>query len=342
MNDADKSKQAPPLGPIPFWVSRHRRIGALATIAILLVYAGFFRWLFDTEVMSRSGGVVSLAFGWSVPFAVGALSVAIGRWAGSDDWFRSAFFAPTVALTVAFIVCVVTKIEAFICVLMAAPIMYGATIIGGLLAHWLLPLNRRDTRLPVTIAVFLPFLAAYVEGSCRWPAEMKTIETSIVIAAPPERIWPEIASVRAIPPEQVPDKWIYRVGFPKPIAATLDREGVGGIRTATFERDVSFFETVTVWEKPRKLAFTIHADPAFIPHTAFDQHIIIGGRFFDVLDGMYEIEPLTAQSCRLHLTSRHLLGTRFNAYAGWWSAKIMDEIQRSILHVIRQRAEANR
>jgi hypothetical protein len=79
----------------------------------------------------------------------------------------------------------------------------------------------------------------------------------------------------------------------------------------------------------------------FIPHTAFDQHIIVGGRFYDVLDGIYEIEPISANECRLHLTSHHRLSTRFNAYAAWWSVKIMDQIQGSILEVIRQRSESS-
>jgi hypothetical protein len=96
---------------------------------------------------------------------------------------------------------------------------------------------------------------------------------------------------------------------------------------------------VTTWEPARALAFTIKVDPDFIPHTAFDQHIIVGGRFFDVLDGRYEIESLSPTMSRLRLTSRHRLTTRFNAYAGWWSEKIMRQIQGSILEVIRARAE---
>ena len=173
----------------------------------------------------------------------------------------------------------------------------------------------------------------------RWPTETREVRDSIEINASAEVIWREIASVRAIQPEELPDSWIYRVDFPRPIAATLDREGVGGIRTATFERGVSFFEVVTEWDPGKALAFTIRADPAFIPHTAFDQHVIVGGRFFDVLDGRYEIEVLSADRCRLHLTSRHRLTTRFNGYAGWWSGQIMSEIQSTILGVIRARAE---
>ncbi len=133
--------------------------------------------------------------------------------------------------------------------------------------------------------------------------------------------------------------WIYWIGFPKPIAATLDHERVGGIRIATFERDVSFFEEVTEWDKPNKLSFGIHADPDFIPQSAFDRHIIVGGRFYDVLDGTYRCEPLGSHRCRLHLTSNHRLSTRFNSYAAWWSEQIMDQIQGSILEVIRIRAE---
>lgn len=319
--------------------TRVRNISAITSGVIILIYAGFFRWAFETPWMKASGGVVSLSFVCSVPFALGALSVAIGRWAGSNSWFIPAIFSPCASLVVGLTLCVLTKFEAIICVVMAAPIMFTGAILGGLIAHALLPKNFKDGRLMVTFAVFLPFIAAYAESLCHWPTEMKSIENTIIIEAPAERIWPEIASVAAIDPARIRDRWIYSIGFPKPIAATLDREGVGGIRTATFERGVSFFEVVTEWDMPHRLAFTIHADPDFIPHTAFDQHIIVGGRFYDVLDGIYEIEPISSTTCRLHLTSHHRLSTRFNAYAGWWSVKIMDQIQGSILEVIKGRAE---
>ncbi len=336
------SKNQVPLlpAPLPFRESRSRRISALASGVILLFYAGFFRWAFAEPGMADAGGVVSLSFICSVPFACGAISVAIARWSGNDGWLNPAIFGPCIALLLGLVICIVFKIEAMICVIMAAPILFVAAIIGGLLAHLSLPRNSKDCRLHLTFAVFLPFIAAYLEGSLHWPTETKAIKNTILIQASAEKIWPEIASVAAIAPEQIENRWIYHIGFPKPIAATLDRQGVGGIRIATFERGVSFYETVTEWNQPHKLAFTIHADPDFIPRTAFDQHIIVGGRFYDVLDGIYEIETLSPNTCRLHLTSRHRLSTRFNSYAGWWSEKIMDQIQGSILEVIRKRAEA--
>jgi len=306
---------------------------------LLLLYGGFYRFLFGTDLMKFAGGVVSLSFIISVPIALGALSVALARWRGSDEWILPAVIIPNGVLFIGLVICFFTKIEAVICIIMAAPIFFSCVTLGGLLAHSWLPRNKRGINLYLSFIVLLPFLATGIENCFHWPTEIKSIEDTIVIHAPASTVWPLIASVSEINPQQISNKWIYLVGFPKPIAATLNREGVGGVRTATFERGVSFFETVTDWNPPHKLAFTIHADPNFIPHTAFDQHIIVGGRFYNVLDGIYEIEPLSATECRLHLTSHHRLSTRFNQYAAWWSERIMDEIQGSILEVIRERAE---
>ena len=333
--------QPPPFIPPPDPAIKKgvRKASLITSGVIVLLYAAIFRFAFTMDLFRQAGGVVSLSFVISVPFACGALSVAIGRWLGSDNWVIQAVFIPVAALLLGLVICVVTRIEAVICVIMAAPILVVACVLGGITAHLLLPRNNPKPKFYCSLIVCLPLLSSYAEGLCTWPTETKSITNTITIHAPAERIWPEITSVRAIDPKSLRNSWIYQVGFPRPIAATLDRAGVGGIRTATFERDVSFFEVVTDWRENQRLAFSIHADPAFIPHTAFDQHIIVGGRFYDVLDGIYEIEPVSAGVCRLHLTSHHRLSTRFNSYATWWSVRIMNEIQGTILEVIRSRAE---
>jgi hypothetical protein len=332
----------PPTDP-PANHRKNARLAALITSGIIILFYGAsYRWLFATDLIRQfgnAGGVVSLSFVFSVPFACGFLSVAIGRFFGSDNWLVHAVALPGGSLAIGLILSVIFQFEAMICVMMAAPILFFGVILGGLIAHQFLPRNGPPPGLQVTLAVFLPFVAAWFEGSLHWPSETKSITNTIDIQAPAAQIWPEIASVRAIDPREIRNRWIYLIGFPKPIAATLDQDGVGGVRVATFERGVSFFEVVTAWDKHKSLSFTIHADPAFIPRTAFDQHIIVGGRFYDVLDGTYRIEPLSPTTSRLHLTSNHRLSTRFNAYAGWWSVKIMDQIQGSILEVVRKRAE---
>ena len=122
-----------------------------------------------------------------------------------------------------------------------------------------------------------------------------------------------------------------------PIEATLSREGVGGVRHASFAGGVVFVETVTVWEPGERLEFTIAADANAIPMRTLDEHVTVGGEFFDVLEGRYRIEPAAA-GVRLHLESRHRVSTRFNVYARLWTDFVMGDIQRSILEVVRDRA----
>jgi hypothetical protein len=54
------------------------------------------------------------------------------------------------------------------------------------------------------------------------------------------------------------------LGFPRPIEATLDREGLGGVRRATFEGGVLFLETITDWQPERSLSFAIDAQTGSI------------------------------------------------------------------------------
>jgi hypothetical protein len=231
-------------------------------------------------------------------------------------------------------------LEALMCLVVALPIVLPSALGGGWTMHLSLQ-NRAKDRLLVSVVVLLPYAVAPVESWWSAPHETRVMTDSIHIQASADAIWKQIYQVPAIQRQELPSQWIYHLGFPRPIEAQIDREGVGAVRHATFEREVSFFEVVTEWQPAKKLSFTIKADPDFVPHTAFDEHIIVGGRFYDVLDGTYEIEPTSDGACTLHLSSTHRLSTPFNWYAGWWSEWVMSQIQGSILEVIRKRCETN-
>lgn len=316
-----------------------RLIRILLVLGLAAAYGIVCRILFALE----PGGffeIVSVAFIYTMPVSLGALVCYLGYKLDRPGKFWS-LAAPPLTMTLLLLGSLLFEIEAAICVLVAAPVVLPFSVLGGWLTGMFLDRRKnRDGRLHVGLFVLLPFVVGPIEEQWEAPHETRVMTNTIEISATPERIWNHIAEVPAISRHEIPGQWIYWLGFPRPIAATLDRFGVGGKRHATFEGDVSFYEVVTVWEPGEKLAFTIKADPEFIPHTAFDEHIIVGGRFYDVLDGTYEIEPLGDGRCRLHLTSTHRLSTRFNAYAGWWSEWVMNQIQGSILEVIRARCEA--
>ncbi len=302
---------------------------------VALLYGLIARLIFAFGVFEDHGLIVSWSFISLMPFAFGALVTFLGfKIVGPSTFWR--VWAPVLVITLAFFISIITDLEAVLCVIVAVPIMAPSAICGGVVMAFFL--KKSSGNLHVSVLVFLPFLSAPLENLWQQPHQQVGITDTIEINATSEQVWAEIVSVPAIEPDELPFQWIYLLDFPRPIAAEIDHYGVGGKRLATFERDVSFFEVVTEFEPRRKLSFTIEADPEFIPHTAFDQHIIVGGRFYDVLDGSYTIEE-TETGCKLILTSNHRLSTPFNRYAGLWSKWTMNQIQGSILTVIKNRAE---
>ena len=87
------------------------------------------------------------------------------------------------------------------------------------------------------------------------------------------------------------------------------------------------------------MKFSIKPNTAEIPSTTFDEHVLIGGEYFDVLNGTYRLEEVGSGMYRLHLWSEFKLNTTFNYYSGLWATWIMKDIQNNILRVVKMRSE---
>jgi hypothetical protein len=321
-----------------FW--RAQRGVLISAFATGIAYGLAFRWLFGSSEFEQLFGVMTLTFIFAVPFVLGYLTVAVGERRGPWPWVLRVF-APCIAGLLALGSSLLLAWEGLICIFLWLPLFVVLSMLGGVVAAVVGILVRRRrarTGLAATLAL-LPLMVAPLEHWAPLPVEIRTVETSIDIAASPDVVWEHIARVRAFEPAEHRFAWVHAIGFPRPIEATLSREGVGGVRHASFERGVVFIETVTAWEPGRRLDFTIAADADTIPAAALDQHVTVGGEFFDVLDGSYRIEPLGGGRLRLHLASHHRLSTRFNPYARLWTDFIMADTQRYILAVLRDRCE---
>ena len=281
--------------------------------------------------LSGSFFVMTVAFLFLVPLTVGYLTVSsVGR---PSIAYR--IFAPWVSSIATIVVTVLVGWEGSICVAMGTPLILVISSLGGLLGG-----NRFTGRRAVTpLMIALPYLVAPLEAHRTLPARFTDSVASIDIAAPASVVWRFVASVDSIRPEEQRPALFIAMGFPRPISATLSRPGVGGVRRARFERGLVFTETVTTWLPDSVLSFTIRPNTDSIPPTTLDPHVTIGGRFFDVLTGTYELYRLSPTTTRLVLRSRHRVSTPFNPYAGWWADRVMRSIQDNILEVHRARAE---
>jgi uncharacterized protein YndB with AHSA1/START domain len=225
--------------------------------------------------------------------------------------------------------------EGAICILMSLPIYLPLSSVGGILGG----VSRLRGPYGRLAAAALPFVIAPLEQKIPAPLELHRLGSEIAIHAPPAAVWEEIVEVPTITEDEQRPALFTRLGFPRPLNATIDRRGVGAIRHARFERGVLFIETITHFEPEHRLRFTIAAQTDSIPPETLDPHVTIGGPYFDVQSGEYTIEPREDGGVILHLASELRVTTRFNFYARPWVDSIMRSIQENILVVLRERAE---
>ncbi|MDX1961382.1 MAG: hypothetical protein SFU98_22625 [Leptospiraceae bacterium] len=282
--------------------------------------------------------VMSVGFIFIFPFALGFSSVFFA----TDEEKKSIAYkvlAPMISSILSLFISMLVGWEGTICLIMALPIYVVLAIVGGFIAGLLSNITSKSEIRMISLAFVLlsPFIVTESENYFELPSEVRTVNTQIEMNASAETVWKKIIRIPEIKETQT--GFFYKMGFPKPVEATLDKEGVGGVRIAKFEKGLLFVETITRWEDKKLLTFKIKSDPSSTPLTTLDPHVVVGGRYFDTLLGEYEIETISDKKVILHLFSKYRLSTRFNFYAAWWGDYLMEDIQNNILNVLKERAE---
>jgi len=288
----------------------------------------------------NGSGVMLAAFVFLIPLGMGFIPVFMAELKQAQRVWVWLFF-PWIPVVAGCAAAMLAMLEGLICVVMFLPVALILSTVGGVLggATGRVLRSRRSRSISLACIVFLPALVAPWEQKAFNHQDIRIVENVINIHAPADVVWRNIERVPAIRPQELPSSWSHTIGFPNPVEATLSHEGVGGVRNASFTGDVLFIETVDVWEPQRRLAFSIRAQTDRIPETTLDEHVRVGGPYFDVLRGEYRLEPLADGTIRLHLSSQHRVSTDFNWYARLWTDAIMADLQKRILVVIKQRCE---
>lgn len=312
----------------------------LPGVLIGALYGFLSRLLFDMPSNSNIWLTMSCAFLLVVPLVLGYLTV----WLAPPPLQVSrnyAILAPWLACLLLFGTVWLFKFEVVICLVMASPIFLLLASAGGFIGYRII----RNRQMPppaktslTALFLLLPYLAAPVESTLPTPVSTREVNTQIVINAPVETVWTNIKSVPAIQPSEQTFNLLHWLGMPKPVAATLSHDGVGGVRDATFDNGLTFVETVTAWEQDEHIAFSIR--PTGV--ASLQPWNQIGGPYFDIIDGEYRVEPLADGRVLLQLSSHQRLSTRFNFYGGFWTDYVMRDLQNYILGVIKVRCEKQR
>lgn len=304
-------------------------------LIVPVAYALGLRLLFGSDLLGELLAVMSIAFLFLAPFVVGTLTIYLTKDERNRNSLSYQMLMPWVPIFVFFVITLALSIEGWACWIMILPLYLLAASIGGVMGGALARRTGRSAKM--SLLVLLPLCVAPLERLMETTPAVYELYTYIDMEAPPERIWANVTRVAPISEEEDQGRLTHLLGFPRPVSAELSFEGVGAYRKAIFTRGLVFHEIVTEYDHLEKMVFSIDARPQEIPSTTLDEHVVVGGEFFDVLQGTYRLEHLSGERYRLHLSSTFEMKTTFNLYAGWWGKLIMEDIQNNILQVQKAR-----
>ena len=288
------------------------------------------------QQQSDTFSLITIGFIFIVPFVLGVITMYVRRGYCHSTWHK--ILTPWVSCVAFVAVLAFAGWEAWICLVMASPILLVTSSVGGLLGCVLgTPQKDGGSNHFMMLGVLaLPFVITPLETRVARPEMIRTVETAVIINASPEIIWQNIIRVPEIQSEERSLALSHLLGLPEPIAATLTGEGLGAVRQGHFANGLLFHETITEWEPLQKVSFEIDADTS----QASEAYLkMIGSDYVDILGGTYLIEPLADGRNRLSFSSQHRLSTNFNFYSGLWSDFLIRDFQNYILRVIKARAE---
>ncbi|MFZ6643470.1 hypothetical protein ACO0LL_27360 [Undibacterium sp. TC4M20W] len=307
-----------------------------AAVAAGVIYGLLLRVGFEHKSLHAWLQIVSTAFLILAPFSVGAIAVVLA--AGKSHIHVGMQVMVSFMSMMAFLLAMfVFLLEGMVCLVLVFPVFVVAAMIGGLIAGAIH--NRfRASKTSLYSFALLPLLLGPVEASLP-PVQSEQLVSSVIqIQASPEEVFDQLASVQNIQPDELGFSFVHLIGLPKPIAADFTGAGVGAVRTSRWEKDVRFEEIITTWQRPSTMHYRFHILPGGIPKRALDRHVEMGGEYFDVIDGGYDLKAKDGGT-ELRLSTRFINKSQLKTYGDLWGKMVLNDFHQSILGLMKNRAE---
>lgn len=303
---------------------RRRRTEILTVLASAAVGGTLF--YFAVYVQRTYGCALFLG----APFAMGLVGGALlSRRPTVGPAVVSAFSA---AMTIALALLLMGN-EGFICILLALPLAMLPLLAGTVLAYVIF---RRCGPAARGMAAILALSVAgvmFAEPAALGGAPVLAVADSVVIDAPPGRVWSAIVGLDAVPSND----WVYRAGLACPQRTRIVTPAAGGQRVCTMSTG-KLVEQIEVWEPNRRMRWhSLSVPPPMRElnpfHEGVDAPHLHG--YYTSPRGEFVLEPLGAH--RTRLTRRTWYSQRLYPSAYWrlWAELGISRIHRTVLEHVR-------
>jgi hypothetical protein len=282
-------------------------------------------------------------YGWALfmltPFVLGFVAARL-HVAGAKRTLADCVTVALAANALAVVLLVAVALEGAICIVMALPLALPVAALGAYVAY----LGQRDRwaeapeRAVAALVIAVPLLMGIEAGADREPPS-REVTTSVVIDAPPEAVWRHVI---AFPPLPKPRSAPFRLGIAYPTSATLTGRGVGAVRRCRFTTG-DFVEPITVWDPPRRLAFSVRSQPAPMKELSpwGEVHAPHLDNFLRSRRGQFGLVALPGGRTRLEGTTWYENRMWPARYWLAWSDEVIGGIHEQVLSHVERLAEAD-
>ena len=282
-------------------------------------------------------------YGWSLfvglPFMMGFLSVLIHSY-HAPRTFRSCILTALIAVSLAGAGLLVAAMEGIICLIMVAPVALLLGIAGGVVGFLIQnTLWQRTRSAQLFCAAFLAIPTAMeVEHAIPPPLPKLQVQSSVIVDAPPEKVWKNVVTFSELPP---PTEMIFKLGVAYPVRAEIDGQGVGAIRRCNFSTG-PFIEPIEIWDEPRLLKFSVTQNPdpmqEWTPYHDIHPPHLHG--YLESCGGQFRLVPLPGNRTLLEGTTWYYHHLWPADYWQLWSDQIIHTIHLRVLNHVKRLSEA--
>jgi len=262
------------------------------------------------------------------PAIVGFVTVYVAERQQRRSWIYY-FTAPAIACAFYVLGSLLVLIEGWICALVIFPLFALVAGLAGLLMGLVCRMTNWPRRAVVSSVALLPLLGGAFEQRIGTDVVEGIQQRETFVAATPAEVWSVLMDTRDIRPEEVDGAWMYRIGVPTPREGIEEFRGGEHLRHITMGKGIHFDQVAVEWRENRRVTWNYRFGPDSFPPGALDDHVRIGGEYFDVPESTCELTPVPGGT-RLSIRMRYRVKTHFN----WYALRVANFLVRDFTGVI--------
>lgn len=225
------------------------------TIAKGLAFANLlaFTMIAITNFLKPDVGVLTLAEFVVVPMLMGIITA--WQWRSLEIKGKTLLLLSCLNGLIGIVLSAILLGEGFICLIIVSPLIFIFITTGVFTGRRMFKKNNSTLNVSILSMLFIFFIV----DSLSTHTYENLVSDVVIINARPEKVWEHVVSFNKI--NNPPKYWLFKLGMPSPVAASVDGYYEGAGRKCIFSNGYVFDEKMVSYKPGKDLTFDIVRQP---------------------------------------------------------------------------------